>query len=432
MNWTSRISGGAALSLLFAISAAAQNYKPPIEITNIRIGQGDATLIQGPRNSDGSRVNVLFDAGQTKGFKSGSAIRVVLERNGVGRIWKDGSVVDHVPLDYLIVSHDDYDHFGGTVAGGSHGNSFIFGHDDSVGCVGDDDNDGKSDWESVSVPDSRGSLKTRSTFYKPDADELGNCGDMRIGTVVDYGIENIRMSAQAHHKYKYLVEALVANGTEKISLNTQEKIDAYQIDLGQGATMDAYAGAGFVKRGNGKIAAADRPNELSLSFLVSYGDFDYLISGDLIGKFKDKDIEANRLEGKPLPSSTDAHMEYAVGKKVAEDRGKIEVVHINHHGADNASEARFLETINPDIAIISAGNGNSYKHPENTVLERLVDAGIYRIIQTSWGDPEGAVSAAVRERQAIFQGDVKITSYGYGYHVSTSRWFNSTTDYTPD
>jgi len=425
------------------LSSATAYAAEGLKITNIRIGQGDATLIQGPVKPDGSRVNVLFDAGQTRGFKSGSAIRVVLEKNGVGpKKQRDGTLDPQAPLDFLIVSHDDFDHMGGAVAGGNHGNSFILGHDDSVGCAGDDDGDNNVDWEVVDVEYIAGRKKDtterKTRFYKPDADELGGCDDMQVTNIVDYGISNFRMDAEAHYKYKFLVDALVSRGTNKVDLDTGSKIGSYEIDLGGGAKMVCYAGNGFVRGHEDRFEKAKDPNELSLSFLVSYADFDFLISGDLIGRHGTEVDESGNVIVKRSPA-TDAHLEVLVGEQIKNAGRKVEVLHVDHHGADNGSAEAFLEHINPDVAIISSGNGNKYLHPTNGTLQRLHDAGVYRIIQTSWGNPEDRVSEPVRNRQAIYQSDVVINvnldfedPTKAFYYISTGRWFRADRDYTPE
>lgn len=46
------------------------------------------------------------------------------------------------------------------------------------------------------------------------------------------------------------------------------------------------------------------------------------------------------------------------------------------------------------------------------------------IYQTGWGATEGEIPDAVRRRHAIFQGDVRITTDGTTYTVSTARVFN--------
>jgi len=102
---------------------------------------------------------------------------------------------------------------------------------------------------------------------------------------------------------------------------------------------------------------------------------------------------------------------------------RVDVLHANHHGADNASDGAFLGMIEPEVVVISAGNGNGHKHPNHNALKRMADAGVTRIFQTEWGTTTGTIPAKVRERQAIAQGDVVLETDGESYEVSTSQSF---------
>jgi|GEM_PF-6647844 len=94
------------------LAISSPSLAQDLEIVNIRVGQGDATLIQGPADAMGNRVNVLFDAGDIPDRDAGNIIRTVLWKRGV------------TALDYhLVISHDDADHLGGVAAGGVHGDS---------------------------------------------------------------------------------------------------------------------------------------------------------------------------------------------------------------------------------------------------------------------------------------------------------------------
>lgn len=95
-------------------------------------------------------------------------------------------------------------------------------------------------------------------------------------------------------------------------------------------------------------------NEQGLTVLCSAGDYDVLITGDMAGSTEKKLIEQY-----PLPD--------------------IELLVVSHHGSKHSSTTEFLETLQPETAVISVGD-NSYGHPSNEALLRLVAAGceIYR------------------------------------------------------
>lgn len=77
----------------------------------------------------------------------------------------------------------------------------------------------------------------------------------------------------------------------------------------------------------------------------------------------------------------------------------------------------------PEMAIISLGNDNAHHHPNDETLERLAAAGVYRIFQTSWGTTEGEIPPDVRRHQAIYQGDIVVTTDADRYEIPTARTF---------
>lgn len=361
------------LLLLLPVWSAAQE----LEIVNIRVGQGDATLIRGPVDAAGERIDVLFDAGDISDRDGGHILSAVLNKRGVEE------------LDYLIISHDDADHMGGAVAGPRHGRSFIFGFNRVPGEEGDDDGDGDVDW----LPGEE--------FFVPDPEELGRGDDLPVLNFVDYGDEFMR-GTQTIRKY----QAIANRMGQRHEINDQAEVDDFEIDLGGGAKMICYAANGFVRGRASRVEDVDTPNERSLAFLITLGKFDFLLSGDLIGR---KSGQEN------------ARMEEAVGEALSAAGVDIEILHVNHHGANNGSEMEFLKLIKPEIAIISAGNGNGHRHPTNRALKRLVEAGVDRIIQTSWGTTEKKMPLEVRDHQAIYQGDIVVTTDGDSFEISTAR-----------
>jgi competence protein ComEC len=64
-----------------------------------------------------------------------------------------------------------------------------------------------------------------------------------------------------------------------------------------------------------------------------------------------------------------------------------DILKIGHHGSKNSTMPNFLSAVNPQIAIISSGEGNPYGHPSPEVLDRLETAGV-RTLRT---DTNGAI-----------------------------------------
>jgi len=54
---------------------------------------------------------------------------------------------------------------------------------------------------------------------------------------------------------------------------------------------------------------------------------------------------------------------------------KAQVLKVGHHGSLTANSLAWLEAIQPDWAIISAGKDNSYGLPKQTIIERLENLG---------------------------------------------------------
>ena len=70
---------------------------------------------------------------------------------------------------------------------------------------------------------------------------------------------------------------------------------------------------------------------------------------------------------------------------------EIDILKVGHHGSKFSSSENFLEKLNPDIAIISAGEENRYGHPSGETLERL-EAKTDQIYVTQ---DEGAVTIEI-------------------------------------
>ncbi len=104
-----------------------------------------------------------------------------------------------------------------------------------------------------------------------------------------------------------------------------------------------------------------------------------------------------------LPGDAEKQAEYAMLSETEAGKLHVDVLKVGHHGSKNSTMPEFLESVGPQIAIISAGEQNPYGHPSAELLERLQESGA-RILRT---DVEGAVQVVTdghRIRVSCFVG----------------------------
>jgi competence protein ComEC len=91
--------------------------------------------------------------------------------------------------------------------------------------------------------------------------------------------------------------------------------------------------------------------------MVHYDGFRILITGDL-----DETGELEMLK----------HYE-AKGKI---NRLKADILKVGHHGSSTSTSDKFLETVNPRIAVFQVGAYNIYGHPDQKIVEKCQKNGI--------------------------------------------------------
>ena len=102
---------------------------------------------------------------------------------------------------------------------------------------------------------------------------------------------------------------------------------------------------------NGDGAQTTNENDLSVVAVVHFEGFAAELGGDLSG----------------FQTGNYQDIETSVAPKV----GQIDVYKVHHHGSRYSSNAAWLNTTHPQVAIISTGDGNSYGHPTQECLDRL-------------------------------------------------------------
>jgi competence protein ComEC len=98
--------------------------------------------------------------------------------------------------------------------------------------------------------------------------------------------------------------------------------------------------------GNNAEDIRDR-NDSSVVLRVVYGENEILLTGDASKKIE----------------------RFLVSKYGEQLRSDI--LKLGHHGSKTSTDKIFLETVSPEVVVISAGEGNRYGHPHEEVLETV-------------------------------------------------------------
>lgn len=87
-------------------------------------------------------------------------------------------------------------------------------------------------------------------------------------------------------------------------------------------------------------------NNYSVGILLSHGENDFIFTGDAEALAEEEMLSSGRL-------------------------CEVEVYKVGHHGSDTSSSEDFMEEISPEYAVIMCGEGNSYGHPHDEIVERI-------------------------------------------------------------
>jgi len=153
----------------------------------------------------------------------------------------------------------------------------------------------------------------------------------------------------------FQVEEIWLNGDTSTSKTYQDFMAAVNAE---GAEVNQAKRSGTISTESLNFSILNPPGTLfsdannnSIVLRLDYGDTVFLFSGDA-----EKEAEASMLD--------------------TEDYLWAQILKAGHHGSKTASSIEFLKKVDPDIAIISCGEGNSYGHPHDITLNNLSNLGI--------------------------------------------------------
>lgn len=146
--------------------------------------------------------------------------------------------------------------------------------------------------------------------------------------------------------YLDFLEAVKQNGSQYVKAAPGKKYD-----LGGGAILTVLAPIEPFFTKDQLRSGGNEPNANSVVVRLDYGDFSMLLTGDAEAQTEDRMIS----NGETL---------------------NAKILKIGHHGSKYATSEKFLNTVKPEIALISDAENNRYGHPSQETLDRLKAAGV--------------------------------------------------------
>ena len=153
--------------------------------------------------------------------------------------------------------------------------------------------------------------------------------------------------------YTYLNSYLQANGIDKIDKlvishndsdhngNLDILLEEYNvIDLIQNNKSDIVLDSLYLK--NIDLGTYDNDNDNSLVYVLTLNNLNILLTGDI-----SKHVEDELVNKYPLLN--------------------IDILKVSHHGSNTSSSEKFIQSIKPNVAIISSGT--TYNHPSKEVID---------------------------------------------------------------
>jgi len=349
---------------LFAQTWTQGNF----EIHVFQVGQADSQLIVGPTGR-----TLLIDVGELS-WNSGRGAQLVA--NKIRQVMG----ANHNHIDYIVATHLHLDHIGYVGRGGIW--ALIENHGFTVGTLID-----------------------RDAGVWIDADQDGQPSQDEItwhnaGTTSGTGWRWLGYATDPANATKLNREIAIVGSSTQIDLGPDVTVTVVQSDASGVKMADGQTDI----QGN-HVNAQNPPseNDYSITLKITYRKLDYVTGGDTDGEYE---------------TSSYGYVYNDVESVIAPRIGRIEVLHANHHGSAHSTNQMYVNTLDPDVSLISCGS-NSYGHPNQDTLNRLLATSM--VYLTEQGDTSRNYGSAV-----IVNDDIVIKSNnGVNYTVNGNAYVAS-------
>lgn len=94
-----------------------------------------------------------------------------------------------------------------------------------------------------------------------------------------------------------------------------------------------------------------------------------------------------------------------------------DVIKVGHHGSDSSSSVEFVKKVSPEYAIIMVGEGNSYNHPYQSIIDRYLGVGA-KVLRT---DLDGNIVCDSDGVDVSCKGDKESSNTSSSNSITTSN-----------
>ena len=150
----------------------------------------------------------------------------------------------------------------------------------------------------------------------------------------------------AHHVYAPVTEAETKCFRDFVKYTQQQGLS---VEVPAAGTVWQLGSATVTQLG--PVAQYSDTNDTSLVLRLDYGSTSFLLTGDM-----EADAERDLV-------NTGANL-------------KADVLQVGHHGSSTSTSYIFLNSVLPEMGVISCGANNKYGHPHEETLSILRDAGV--------------------------------------------------------
>lgn len=338
-----------ARAALPAEGLEAEDAAGGTEIHIFAIGQADSMLIIGPPPA---RKTLLVDAGELNWNSRANCNTVrkrVKELTGTYRV------------DYLLLTHFHLDHSGNPESENDRGRITPSG---GIFCL----------------------LDGGPEFFK-------------VGTLMDPGDTELPYAPKRPKIHEAIINqtpAWIAAGS--LGRRIGPVFGSQAIRLGDGIKIDIVVGDGRVSDSDlGALAKAKQaepdlysesaasPNDFSIGFELTVGDFEFFSAGDLSGAPGEAPYPLSTRAGfGQIYTNVESHL--AESWTASARESDVEVYRANHHGSANSSTTDLLSLLKPDLVIYSCGG--RHRHPAQPIADRMHSLDADQVVSSSVDDEE--------------------------------------------